>query len=98
MTPCCAIRCEEKAYALTSATEYFAESTEAFFGTNDFYPFVRPELKEHDKEMCGSLAGSGGIVTGRPIAERGAGTRLSYLPLAQFLADRFEPLGRRRIP
>ena len=41
----------EKAYALTDATEYFAESTEAFFGTNDFYPFVRPELKEHDKEM-----------------------------------------------
>ena len=29
----------------------FAESTEAFFGTNDFYPFVRPELKEHDKGM-----------------------------------------------
>ena len=42
---------KEKAHALTSATEYFAESTEAFFGTNDFYPFVRPELEEHDKEM-----------------------------------------------
>jgi hypothetical protein len=50
----------EKAYALTSATEYFAESTEAFFGTNDFYPFVRPELKEHDKvrfELLGRLWG-----------------------------------------
>jgi hypothetical protein len=45
----------EKSYALTDATEYFAESTEAFFGTNDFYPFVRPELKEHDKEMFALL-------------------------------------------
>jgi hypothetical protein len=35
-------------YALTDAKEYFAEATEAYFGTNDFYPFVRPELREHD--------------------------------------------------
>lgn len=35
-------------YALTNEKEYFAECTEAFFGTNDFYPFVRSELKEHD--------------------------------------------------
>ena len=41
----------ERHYAMTSAKEYFAESTEAFFGTNDFYPFVRAELKEHDPEM-----------------------------------------------
>ena len=32
---------EEKAYAMENPPEYFAESTEAFFGTNDFYPFVR---------------------------------------------------------
>jgi hypothetical protein len=41
----------EKAYALTNDHEYFAETTEAFFGTNDFYPFVRAELKEHDPRM-----------------------------------------------
>lgn len=28
--------------------EYFAEGTEAYFYRNDFYPFVRAELKEHD--------------------------------------------------
>ena len=39
---------EEKAYATTNPQEYFAEATEAFFGTNDFYPFVRSELKRHD--------------------------------------------------
>jgi hypothetical protein len=38
-------------YALTDHKEYFAESSEAFFGTNDFYPFVRAELQEHDPEM-----------------------------------------------
>src|SRR5262249_1859501 len=35
-------------YALSNDQEYFAEATEAYFGMNDFYPFVRAELKEHD--------------------------------------------------
>lgn len=35
-------------YGLTTHKEYFAEGTEAFFYRNDFYPFVRAELKEHD--------------------------------------------------
>jgi len=39
---------EVRHYALTDHKEYFAEATEAFFGCNDFYPFVRPQLKEHD--------------------------------------------------
>ena len=38
----------EKAYALTDPMEYFAEATEAFFGENDFFPFVNVELKRHD--------------------------------------------------
>ena len=38
-------------YALTDHKEYFAESTESYFGVNDFYPFVRAELKEHDPAM-----------------------------------------------
>jgi hypothetical protein len=37
-----------RAYALTDASEYFAELTEAYFGRNDFYPFTAAELKEHD--------------------------------------------------
>ncbi|HYV29418.1 MAG TPA: hypothetical protein VFA77_17930 [Candidatus Eisenbacteria bacterium] len=42
---------KERAYALNNAKEYFAELTEAYFGTNDFYPFVRAELKQHDPAM-----------------------------------------------
>jgi hypothetical protein len=38
----------ERAYAATNPMEYFAELTEAFFGTNDFYPFVNVELRKHD--------------------------------------------------
>ena len=38
-------------YGLNNHKEYFAESTEAYFGVNDFYPFVRAELKEHDPRM-----------------------------------------------
>jgi hypothetical protein len=40
-----------KHYALTDPQEYFAEGTEAYFGTNDFYPFVRAELREHDPRL-----------------------------------------------
>jgi hypothetical protein len=45
----------EKSYAATNPMEYFAEATEAFFGTNDFYPFVRAELQEHDPAMAALL-------------------------------------------
>lgn len=44
-----------KHYGLTNHKEYFAESTEAYFGVNDFYPFVRAELKEHDPRMFALL-------------------------------------------
>lgn len=40
-----------KHYGLTNHKEYFAESTEAYFGVNDFYPFVRAELKQYDPRM-----------------------------------------------
>ena len=33
-----------KHYALTNQMEYFAETTEAHFGTNDFHPFVRESV------------------------------------------------------
>ncbi len=35
-------------YGLTNQMEYFAETTEAYFGTNDFHPFVRGELLKVD--------------------------------------------------
>lgn len=38
-------------YAATNHREYFAEGTEAYFYRNDFYPFVRAELKQHDPEL-----------------------------------------------
>ncbi len=41
----------EKAYAMTTEMEYFAEATEAYFGRNDFFPFTRDELKKHDPDM-----------------------------------------------
>ncbi len=42
-------------YALTNHHEYFAEMSEAYFGTNDFFPFVRAELKETDPRMFNLL-------------------------------------------
>ena len=46
----------DRAYAMTNPQEYFAETTEAFFSTNDFFPFTRDELKRHDQEMFKLLA------------------------------------------
>ena len=37
-------------YALTNQMEWFAETTEALYGTNDFHPYVRSELREVDPE------------------------------------------------
>jgi Mlc titration factor MtfA (ptsG expression regulator) len=45
----------DRAYAMTTPQEYFAECTEAYFSRNDFFPFTRDELKQHDPEMFGLL-------------------------------------------
>ena len=42
---------EEEGYGKRNPMEYFAEGSEAFFGTNDFYPFVSAELKRHDPRL-----------------------------------------------
>lgn len=44
-----------RAYAMTTPMEYFAETTEAFFGQNDFFPYHRKELEVHDPEMVAVL-------------------------------------------
>lgn len=38
-------------YALTDHKEFFAEMTEAYFGSNDFFPFNRAELKESEPDV-----------------------------------------------
>jgi len=40
-----------RAYAMTNPMEYFAECSEAYFSTNDFFPFTRHQLAEHDPAM-----------------------------------------------
>jgi hypothetical protein len=44
-----------RAYALENEREFFAELSEAYFGTNDFYPFVRAEVQQHDPETLALL-------------------------------------------
>lgn len=41
----------QRHYGLNNHKEYFAEMSEAYFWTNDFYPFVRAELREVDPAM-----------------------------------------------
>ncbi len=41
----------DRAYALTNPQEYFAEGTEALFTRNDFFPYTRDQLQQHDPEM-----------------------------------------------
>ena len=42
---------QDRAYALTSPQEYFAETTEAYFSKNDFQPYDRAELEAFDPAM-----------------------------------------------
>jgi hypothetical protein len=66
----------EKAYAMTNRMEYFAECSEAFFGTNDFYPFVRAEFKEHDPTGYDTLSRAWGLQPpNRAVEERSSSTR-----------------------
>ena len=45
----------ERAYAMTNPQEFFAENTEAFFSRNDYFPFTRDELKQHDPDTFALL-------------------------------------------
>lgn len=38
-------------YGVTNQNEFFAEMTESFFGSNDFFPFVPGELKSAEPEI-----------------------------------------------
>ena len=42
-------------YGLTNQKEFFAEMTETYFGSNDFYPFVAGELKRDEPEIFALL-------------------------------------------
>jgi len=50
-----------RAYAITDEKEYFAESTEAYFARNDFFPFTRDELATHDPRMVRVLEAAWGV-------------------------------------
>ncbi len=45
----------ERAYAMTNPQEFFAETTEAYFSRNDYFPFTRDQLKLHDPETFALL-------------------------------------------
>jgi len=58
----------DRAYALTNPQEYFAETTEAFFGHNDFFPYTRDQLRQHDPAMFALLANVWGEVAATPVS------------------------------
>jgi hypothetical protein len=58
-----------RAYAITSPMEYFAESSEAYFSTNDFFPFSREQLARHDPEMTDLLSKLWRCAADEPLAD-----------------------------
>ena len=60
------------AYAMTNPMEYLSESTEASFGRNDFYPFIREVFRKLDPAMeeCSSESGPISPVERTPLDER----------------------------
>ena len=69
----------ERAYALTTPQEFFAEASEAFFSRNDFFPFTRADLRRHDPETCGLIARLWGVENGG--ASRAAAARSNIVIL-----------------
>lgn len=53
-------------YGLTDQKEFFAEMTEAYFGTNDFFPFNRGELKTTEPAIHQLLSDIWGPVQTKP--------------------------------
>jgi hypothetical protein len=43
-------------YGITNHKEFFAEMTESYFGSNDFYPFVAGELEKVEPEIFALMA------------------------------------------
>lgn len=62
-------RHRDKAYAMTNPQEYFAETTEAYFSKNDFFPFDKQELEKHDPQMFEVLGRAWGVKI-TPAADR----------------------------
>ncbi|MFN5743121.1 MAG: DUF2341 domain-containing protein, partial [Planctomyces sp.] len=56
-----------RAYAMSNPMEYFAESSEAFFSTNDFFPFNAQELRQHDPAMFALLQSLWGLPQVAPV-------------------------------
>lgn len=51
----------DKAYALVNPMEFFAETTEAYFSRNDFFPFDAAQLRAHDPETFALLGRLWGV-------------------------------------
>jgi hypothetical protein len=59
-------------YGVTDQMEFFAEMTECYFGSNDFYPFVSGELKQAEPEIFALLAEIWGPLPGAAPSNPGA--------------------------
>jgi hypothetical protein len=65
----------ERAYALTNAREYFAETSEAYLGLNDYFPFVREQLEGFDASGFALMKQTWGEPQPRASASVGACSR-----------------------
>lgn len=65
----------ERAYALTNPREYFAETTEAYLGMNDYFPFVREQLEGFDAPGFALMKQTWGAPQPRASAAVGACSR-----------------------
>ncbi len=57
-------------YGVTNQKEFFAEMTESYFGSNDFYPFVTGELKQAEPEIFSLMTEIWGALPGQRKPKR----------------------------
>ncbi|MEE9603062.1 MAG: hypothetical protein V3V75_07145 [Thermoguttaceae bacterium] len=77
-----------KPYHAANRMELFAETSEAFFGTNDIYPFVRAELRAHDPKLFRELASLWNVdLDGQRRSSRALAKTLESSPLISGLEE-----------
>lgn len=70
----------QRAYALTNDTEWFSEMTEAYFGENDYFPFVRSDLETFDPTAYSVVQAAWGDAAGTDVQPSPDGFGLSVYP------------------
>ncbi len=78
----------KRSYALTNHKEYFAELSEAYFGSNDYFPFNRADLQSYDPIGFAAVRAAWEDTVPIAVRETKGINHACESPVASLLSDR----------